>query len=419
MGMEKGTIIQKWINVDKLPHDVCGNIDWVHSVGIDIEFQYGQINSYLRILQYEHKKSSVIIYIDGYTDLVGKRISVDSLRGCRLGYILKRPIYDTNPELIKYLVNIEDAYRYPSHSGIKVKTRCPICGAEKYKQIGKLTNRGFSCNICSDGLSYPNKFMYNILKQLGIKFQNEISKMTTGFNWITNGCRYDFYFETSNNKYFLEMDGAFHYKNIFLNSYDQQQIDKFKDIIAIEHHIDMIRINCDYPELTSRFQFIKNQILNSELYNLFDLSVVDWNMANRYAINSMVVKVANLWNDGNKSTKEIATITNISTSTVVSYLKIGNEIGLCEYTEKVAEENRKHLAIKSTAKPLALFRNNIQIGVFQSASELERMSEDLYGKRIMKGHASEVCRGDRQQTCGFTMKYITQEEYEQLILQFN
>lgn len=65
-----------------------------------------------------------------------------------------------------------------------------------------------------------------------------------------------------------------------------------------------------------------------------------------------------------------------------------------------------------------LFKNGVVVNVFASATELDEKSVNLYGVHMYKQHISAVCRGDRQHTCGYTMQYITREEYEQLIPQF-
>lgn len=411
-------MIQKWINTNCLPKDSRGKINWANSAGLKIEFKYDTISGYLKILKYEHSKDSAVIYIDGYTNENGVSIKIDSLRNCAFGKIFKKPIAETNPELLQYFVDKKDAYKYTSHSGKRVELMCPNCGNKKYNIIEKLVENGFSCSVCSDGLSYPNKFMYHILSQLGVKFINEVSARTDGFHWIINGYRYDFYFDANNKRYFIEMDGAFHYKNIFLNTYDQNQADETKNQIAQSHNIHMIRINCNYCGVSNRFQFIKEQILISELNNIFDLSIINWDAANQYSLSSKIIDVINLWNSGVKFTKEIANQVNLSVSTVVSYLKIGNNIGLCKYNLELAEINRKEAALMAVSKPLLLLKDNIEVGIFRSASELERKSYTLYGKRIMKCHISEVLRGDRKQTCGYTAKEITYEEYERLVPQF-
>ena len=72
----------------------------------------------------------------------------------------------TNPELMQYFVNINDAYNYTAKSSKECLVKCPICGTTKIMRIYNLTNYGFVCPVCSDGFSYPEKFMYQVLLQI-------------------------------------------------------------------------------------------------------------------------------------------------------------------------------------------------------------------------------------------------------------
>ena len=61
-----------------------------------------------------------------------------------------------------------------SHSGKKIMLPCLDCGELKSITPANLINEGFRC-MCGDGQSFPNKFVYNVLKQLGIKVKPEYS----------------------------------------------------------------------------------------------------------------------------------------------------------------------------------------------------------------------------------------------------
>ena len=110
-------------------------------------------------------------------------------------------IATTDPWMIKYLVDPEDAYKYTRSSAKKVKVKCPYCGRVKDKSItlNKLhRNQSVSCS-CNDGISYPNKLMFNLLEQLEVEFETEYSP-----DWIGNR-KYDFYIPSM--KLIIEMDG--------------------------------------------------------------------------------------------------------------------------------------------------------------------------------------------------------------------
>ena len=112
-------------------------------------------------------------------------------RGCSCccGRTVVKGINDistTAPWMVKFFSNKNDAYKYTCGSNKKIKTKCPDCGNEKYMIINNLFKKGFSCNKCSDGFSYPNKFMFNVLEQLNEEFVSECSPI-----WV-EGKFYDF-----------------------------------------------------------------------------------------------------------------------------------------------------------------------------------------------------------------------------------
>ena len=335
MGMyNKNDIIQKWINLDSLPHDKRGRVQWKQSVGLEVDFVYGDLCGVLKILKCEKNTDTAVVFIDGYTGKNGKTICVDQLKTCSIGGILRQTISVTNPELVKYFLHSEDTHKYSAHCGKKVKMICPVCGAIKEQVIEHLTDRGFSCPVCSDGISWPEKFMYNVLKQIKIQFAREITNKRCGFEWADN-YRYDFYFELDDEKYFIEMDGGFHFSDAF-NSYKYAQAtDTIKNTLAKEHGINIIRINCDYKDVEQRFHFVKNSIIHSDLNSLLDLDKVDWDQANRDAVNSYIIETAKMWNSGVYDKKQIAKILDVSVCAVKKYLLLATEAGICNYDKEL------------------------------------------------------------------------------------
>ena len=130
--------------------------------------------------------------------------------------------------MVKYFVDINDAYKYSKGSSKRVKLECPLCHKNKSMEICNLITRGFKCNYCSDTISFPNKFARAVLSQLPItNFKTEYSP-----KWISPK-KYDNYFEYNNQKYILEMDGEFHYiETSYKNSRSLSEIksaDVYKD----------------------------------------------------------------------------------------------------------------------------------------------------------------------------------------------
>ena len=105
-----------------------------------------------------------------------------------------------------------------------------------------------------------------------------------------------------NKKYIVEMDGGLGHGNRTYTKSDKSKdelldIDKIKDLLAKEHDIEVIRINCDYGS-NDRYSFILNEVLNSKLSSILNLSLIDFKKSNILSQQSLLLKTVELWNDG-------------------------------------------------------------------------------------------------------------------------
>lgn len=232
-------------------------------------------------------------------------------------------IATTNPELISLFKDSSDAEKYKKYSKKYAWFNCPDCGHEYYLQIQNVTKLGrVTCPFCSDGFSYPEKFMSNILKQLNINFKWQFT------DYWTDNFRYDFMFEYDNKKYIIETDGGLGHGNRTIDEksiLESIEIDKRKDELATKNGFILIRVDCNYSN--DRFEYIKNSIINS-IGNLFDLSNIDWNKSNIEASNSYVKAVINCYKNTTKDTFEISNIIGIAQRTVTKYLHDAMKVGL-------------------------------------------------------------------------------------------
>ncbi|MEO2601008.1 hypothetical protein [Clostridium butyricum] len=252
-------------------------------------------------------------------------------------------IATTDPWMIKYFVNIEDSYIHTRKSNEKFNPICPICKKQKNKsiKISTLTTfKSIGCGCTGNNKQYPNKFMYNLLEQLGIEFESEYSP-----KWIERK-RYDFYIPSMN--LIIEMDGGIGHKGGIVYNNSNKTIsqsiknDEYKDKLAKEHDIDIIRINCNYNNIENRFAYIKNNIINSKLNDIFNFDNIDWEYVDYNAEENNVIKVCEYWKTNkNVTTSDVAEIFNLHRTTVNRYLKRGSYIGLCNYDIK--EENKKRI----------------------------------------------------------------------------
>ena len=232
----------------------------------------------------------------------------------------------TRADLVQYLANAKDAKTHTRSSNEKVLCCCPLCKTTKTMTFNDLDRKGFSCQMCADGVSYPNKFGRFFLKQLpvnNLKFEYQPK-------WA-KPYKYDNYFEYNDKKYILEMDGAFHFKDNSMSGVSAMQsmaIDNIKDNLAKEHGVNVIRIDC----IESNKHYISNNILHSKLSVIFDLSKIDWDKCDIDAHKNLLFEVCNFYNmSGDKRCKYIAEQLNSSIPSVYKYLKKGTELGLCNY----------------------------------------------------------------------------------------
>ena len=311
----------------------------------------------------------------------------------------------TAPWMVKYFQGgYDEAKLYTKSSNRKIYPICPDCGRIKNKsiEIGRIyRTHSIGCS-CKDGISYPNKLMYNILEQLKIEFETEYSP-----KWI-KPMRYDFYFELDNKKYIVEMDGGLgHGKKIHSKSNktieETLEIDNHKDKQAKLHNIEVIRIDCQKSEL----EYIKNSILNSGLNKIHNLKKVDWNKSEEFALSNLIKKTCEYKkNNIEMSTIEISKMININRATIIRYLKKGNNLGWCEYNPKEEKSRINKKAGKKNGKPVEIFKDGISSGIFPSCAELERQSEKLFGVKLFEANISAICNNKQKLYKNFMFRYL-------------
>lgn len=309
-------------------------------------------------------------------------------------------IWAKAPWMMDLGVSEEDAKRYTVSSGKKIEVTCPDCGKKKKAIISKIYNRKSIQCICGDGKSYPEKFMNNLLNQIGIEFEIEYNP-----EWIKPK-RYDFYL----NKYncIIESHGVQHYEEVgFKRSKKEEQYnDELKKKFALKNGIKhYITIDCR----ESNLEYIKNSILNSKLNELFDLSKVDWLKCDEFALKNIVKEACEYWKNKEEweNTKDLSNIFKLSITTIIKYLKKGTKLEWCDYNSRNELAKISCKNSKMSSKKVEIFKDEILLGVFPSYSELERQSEELFDIRLDKEKISDVCRGIRNNYKGFTFRSTT------------
>ena len=316
-------------------------------------------------------------------------------RGHRCGYCSSKKIHPKDSLAYNYhniakMIAIEennltfdDCYNIACHSNKYFYFKCLDCDTisdRKYK-LNQITKYRYSCKICDDGLSIPEKIINNIFRQLNIEIKHQLSR--NDLNWC-NTYLYDFYINSLN--MIIETHGLQHYEECSLTKKtlkEEQMNDLFKYKCAKSHVDNYIVIDCRYSTLEQ----LKENIIK-ELGEYFDLSNIDWELAWEKSQSSLCVEAWELWDSGIHSTVEIGKILNLNYTTILKYLKNGAKCNKCSYTKK---EARRVEDLKRSGKNNYLARKVICITtdkIFDTVTEGAK-----YYNVKSASHISSCCKG--------------------------
>lgn len=295
----------------------------------------------------------------------------------------------THPHLVQYFVNQEDAYKYKKYSNQHSDLRCPLCGTIKeHVDIPGFVERGFNCPSCGTKTSFPERFMYNLLESLNVNFKfhyvfdwsKHIYNNTKGSNgnkeydfWLLD---YNLIIETHGDQHYSAKRGKF--KNKTLK--EEQENDLLKYNLAIANDKRYVIIDCRKAE----YEYIKNNILQSELSNIFDLTNVDWlDVLSKSHCDSYVKRAADLWNSG-LYVSQISEQLHRVDHTTRKYLRTAVKLNWCNYNSKENLERMNTRHGINFEKPVYCFELNKE---FPSISIAKRET----GAK----HIGSCCRKER------------------------
>lgn len=293
---------------------------------------------------------------------------------------INKSFAEENPSLVKYFKDKSVAYNYSPWSIKTAVLVCPQCGSEKEYKLTNLNHGHFSCDICGDGISFPNRFVREILKSKGILFESE---------WSNNNefvYKYDIKLEKDGKIILLELDGEYHDKDK-----KTKERDKIKDKIAKDNEWELIRINVNGSDTEK----IYKNLLESKLTKYYNIEGVDILKCEELSQKSLVPQIWEYYNDNlNLTYKDIAKHFQISVSTVSRKLKIGRKIG------KV-----KNYRINSS-KILEVYKGDKKIKQYNSVTECADSSMTELGVVIRRDGIYRAIREGKQYK-GYTFKYVT------------
>lgn len=325
---------------------------------------------------------------------------------CCHGTVIQTGINDvatTDSHVVKFFADKELSEKYSRSAKKKIDVVCPVCGFINPTQstIYNLVWEGVSCARCGSSMSYPEKFIYFLLKQLNINF-----KIHETFKW-SNGKEYDFYLYDKN--IIIEAHGNQHYdpKSSFgiytgRTFEEEQSNDKLKKDMAIKNGYIYIEIDCR----KSNMKYISNSILNSRLVEYLNLNNVDWNKCNNQALGGMKIIVINEKRDNpNMSANNLADKYGVSRKTITSWLKQGSNI--CGYDPK--KEWSKTYFYSGNYSPVYSPELKMAFMTIKEASEFvgtfaSSISQCLSGKLKYAGKHPET--GEK-----LTWEQMTKEQY--------
>lgn len=268
---------------------------------------------------------------------------------------------------------------------LPVEHTCAYCGNKMMKKPSLVISnklKGISyCNKCSDGISFPNKFVSNVLEELNIDFEREykIGKIRR---------YYDIYISPN---IIIENNGLQHYKHTHFHDLsnttisDSVQNDNFKKEHALNNGITYyIELDCS----KSTLEHIKNSIMNSALPNILNFSEddVNWDKCLEKSLGSAVIKCCDMWNTNKYSVNQLAKIMKTSHVTISNYLKYCAECGLCDYNPEEEIKKSYDKMHESSSKKVKLINTG---EVFTSLRE----AFDKYG--IQSNTICACCNGSR------------------------
>ena len=299
--------IYKMLDLSEIPKKRWGDREffcWEQTQNHSIPFIYNDEQGTLSVSYYKHKEKPRILLSYGGRELVTTGYK---LRQIDIGSLFYKRI----PEYFHHLiVNSED--KASTVSKHKVRCACPACGRERMIKTEQLVHQGFSCDVCRDSMSIPEKTVLLLLESGGIKYIKEYRPPEL------KGRRIDFYlpeFETC-----IEVHGGQHYRAVFgeENFLKTMKSDESKRHFCRLKNLRLLEID----SRSGKVEDIANRLLKAlptHLKNKIDIHKVDAIKKEIYTTpDNLLIKRKYL--EG-KTTIEIAEEMGVSHTTISNKLK--------------------------------------------------------------------------------------------------
>lgn len=307
-------------------------------------------------------------------------------------------VKDNFPNLEKIFKNKEDLEK-STWSHERAIVVCPICKREKELTIKYITsNNGFQCDSCRDGISYPEKFIRSILNQSGLFYETEKT-----FDWSKNK-RYDFYIPSMS--CIIETHGNQHYEECSLTKRtlkEEKENDAMKNNLAKNNGILIyIELDCRFSE----YEYIKKSIQNSKLINIVDFEKIDFNRVLLETNDDILIEICNDWNNLKEhKLYDFSKRYNLDERTVSKYLKYGEKLGICKYSNLKKTRNKRNANIDGD-KRFSKIRCIELDKSFNSMKDCIKYFEEELNIKLVRSAVSCVCSKRRNHYKGYHFEYI-------------
>ena len=324
-------------------------------------------------------------------------------------------ISTTNKEMFSMIKDKEFAYTHHDNSTENTYFVCPICKNDVLTSPYRFKKYGLPCIHCSDGYSYGEKFISNLLDTIHIKYIAQYSSRNE--KWCEK-YKYDFYLPYYD--CIIEVQGLQHYIDTSWSTYKEiHENDIQKKNLAKKH----VKFYIELDVRKSELNYIRRSIYRSKLDDIICLSKYEmqfsWNEVHKESIDPIINKIVDKYNNYSKDISELSNILQLSNNTIVRYLKEGALLGICDYNP-VDKKNiilkRNHLMNSEIgSKPIICINDS---KVFRNAKLLEKLSNELYGVSLDSRNISSVCHGKQKTSKGFSFKFITRQEFNNIKIEY-
>lgn len=370
----------------------------------------GILNKAGSIVKFRCKKCGTIFETNRYKALKWRHCPNCLEEEKHLRYGFCTAMFYTDKDMCEYLLNKEDAEKYPRSSAEKIEWKCPSCGNIFKKEPCKIFERGFSCPRCSTKYSFPNRVVYSFLKECNIDFDNEHI-----FEWSkskNNKYIYDFYIPSKN--MIIEAMGNQHYeKGIMKETLESiQERDNKKELLAYKNGIEnYVKLDCS----ASSFEFIKNSIINNSiLASKFNLDDIIWNTVFVKSCDTFVRDVCDfIKKNPTATTTDIYKHFNVGAKKVTTAIGIGVDCGIIDknvfndldtnWKNKMRKNcnDKRLIGIKECS---AYYNNHPDMRLIDM-SENNNISNSCFIKYIQEGTKLGLCEYSKEKSIKNSSKY--------------